>query len=79
MESDVTLEQALDLVKQLSPLDKARLIEHILPDIERELKTAQTKPRNSLRGIWRGLDITADDIAEGRREMWSDFPTAGPH
>ena len=69
MESDVTLEQALDLAKQLSPLDKARLIGRILPDIERELKTAQTEPRKSLRGIWRGLDITADSIAEARREM----------
>jgi hypothetical protein len=69
METDITLEQALDLVKQLSPLDKARLIERIVPDIERELKIAQSKPRKSLRGIWRGLDITAEEIADARREM----------
>jgi len=51
MERGVSLEEALDLVKQLSPLDKARLIERIVPDIERELKAAQPTPRKSLRGL----------------------------
>jgi hypothetical protein len=74
MERGVSLEEALDLVKQLSPLDKARLIERIVPDIERELKAAQPMPRKSLRGLWRGLDITEEEIAEARREMWSNFP-----
>jgi hypothetical protein len=74
MERGVTLEEALDLVKQLSPVDKARLIERIVPDIERELKTARPTPRKSLRGLWRGLDITEEEIAEARREMWSNFP-----
>ena len=70
MERVVTSEEALDLVKQLSPVDKTRLIERIVPDIERELKTARSAPRKSLRGLWRGLDITAEEIAEARREMW---------
>jgi hypothetical protein len=74
MERGVSLEEALDLVKQLSPLDKARLIERIVPDIERDLKAAQPTPRKSLRGLWRGLDITEEEIAEARREMWSNFP-----
>ena len=74
METVVTLEEALDLVKQLSPVDKARLIERIVPDIERELQSARTTPRKSLRGLWRGLDITEQEIAEARREMWSSFP-----
>jgi len=74
MERIVTLEEALDLVKQLSALDKARLIERIVPDIERELKTARPTPRKSLRGLWRGLDITEEEIAEARREMWANFP-----
>ena len=74
MEKGVSLEEALDLVKQLSPLDKARLIERIFPDIERELKAARPTPRRSLRGLWQGLDITEEEIAEARREMWSNFP-----
>jgi hypothetical protein len=62
------------VVRRLSSVDKARLIGHIVPDIERELKAAQSVPHKSLRGLWRGLDITADEIAEAWREMWGNFP-----
>ena len=48
MEKVVTLEEALDLVKQLSALDKARLIERIVRDIEHELMVTRTAPRKSL-------------------------------
>jgi hypothetical protein len=74
MGDSVTLEQALALVRQLSPIDKARLIERIVPDIERELKAGQSAPRKSLRGLWRGLDITTEEIAQARRDMWGSFP-----
>lgn len=74
MNESVTLEEVLASVRQLSPVDKARLIERIVPDIERELKSLRSTPRKSLRGLWRGLDITQEDIAEARREMWGSFP-----
>jgi hypothetical protein len=74
MEKGIALEHALALVRQLSPVDKARLIEQIAPDIERELQAARPAPPKSLRGLWRGIDITAQDIAQARREMWGDFP-----
>jgi hypothetical protein len=74
MANSVTLEEALALVRRLSPADKARLIERIVPDIESELKAARPAPRKSLRGLWRGLDITAEEIAEARREMWGGLP-----
>ena len=74
MDSTVTLEEALVVVRQLSPVDKARLIERLVPDIERELRAVETTPRKSLMGLWRGLNITEEDIEEARREMWSDFP-----
>lgn len=34
------------------------------------------KPFRSLRGLWKDLniDITEEDIAEARREMWGNFP-----
>ena len=62
MENSVTLEQALVLVRRLSPVDKARLIERLALDIERELKAAQPTGRKSLRGLWRDLGITEADI-----------------
>jgi hypothetical protein len=74
MGNTMTLEEVLALVRQLSPLDKARLIEHLVPDIERELRAGEPTPRTSLLGLWRGLGVTEDDIDEARREMWSGFP-----
>ena len=35
---------------------------------------AQPAPRKSLRGLWRGLDITEEDITNARHELWdADF------
>lgn len=73
-EQTVTLESVLQLAKQLSAMDKVRLIEQIAPEIERDLHASQHEPRESLRGIWQGLNITDEDIAEARREMWGNFP-----
>lgn len=39
MQQAVTLEQVLKAAKQLSLVDKVRLIERVAPEIERELKT----------------------------------------
>ncbi|HBY97218.1 MAG TPA: hypothetical protein DEP84_25285 [Chloroflexi bacterium] len=74
MENGVTLDQVLDLVEQLSLVDKVRLIERVAPQIERELATVQPTPRKSLRGLWQGIDITDEDIAAARQEMWGNFP-----
>jgi hypothetical protein len=34
------------------------------------------EPLRSLRGLWKDLniEITEEDIAEARREMWGNFP-----
>ena len=69
-----TLENVLALARQLAPVDKARLIERLAPEIARELESKRATPRKSLRGLWRGLDISEEDIAEVRREMWGGFP-----
>ena len=73
-EQSATLEDVLHLAKQLSATDKVRLIERIAPEIERDLQGSQPEPRESLRGIWQGLNITDEDITEARREMWGNFP-----
>ena len=70
LRAEMTLQQALALVRQCLPIDKARLIQQIVPDIEREFQAA---PRKSLRGRWSGLDVTGEDIARARREMWGRF------
>ncbi len=72
MTTGITLDDVLRLTEQLSPLDKVRLIEHVAPQLERDLQLLT--PRRSLRGLWRGLDISADDITAARREAWANFP-----
>ena len=72
----VTLEEALDVVKQLSPVDKARLIERIVPDIERELAAMPPAPRKSLYGLCADLGTapSAEEIDQARSEAWAGFP-----
>ncbi len=72
--SVVTLETVIDLAKKLSSVDKLRLIERMFPDIERELIQTQAAPRQSLRGLWSGVVVNEEDIAEIRQEMWDNFP-----
>jgi hypothetical protein len=74
MQGTTTLNQVLQLIENLPVLDKVRLIERVAPQIERELQGTRPVPRKSLRGLWRGLDITEEDIAQARREMWRNFP-----
>ena len=73
MSITVTLDDVVNMARQLSVLDKIRLIEQIAPQIERDIQVLDA-PRKSLRGLWQGLDTTAEDIDKVRREMWSNFP-----
>jgi hypothetical protein len=76
MERTVTLEEALSLVKRLSPLDKVRLIEQLTTDIKRELMAAPPAPRKSLWGLCADLGPapSAEEIDQARREEWANFP-----
>jgi hypothetical protein len=75
----VTLKEALDVVKQLSPVDKARLIEQIVPDIERELAASPRALPTARKSLWGlcadlGPAPTSGDIDQARREEWARFP-----
>lgn len=74
MSDQVTLDQVLDLASQLPVVDQVRLIEAITPRIKQELHAAAQRPRKSLRGLWKGLDISDADITAARRQMWGNFP-----
>jgi hypothetical protein len=54
-----------------------RLLEEIAPQITRDLVTSPLTPRKSLLGVWRGLDTIEAELAEARREMWTNFPRRG--
>lgn len=53
--------------KQQEALDFIEFLEH---------KTGARRPRRSVEGLWADLqvDLTEEDIAEARREMWGTFP-----
>ena len=70
----VNLDEIIKLSDQLPLADKVRLLEHLAPRISKEYLTGVASPRKSLRGLWKGVDITEEDIAEVRREMWAGFP-----
>lgn len=74
MGTTINLDYVLHLARQLSPVDKVRLIERIAPEIAQNLPVTTNAPRKSLRGLWQGIEITPDDITAMRREMWRDFP-----
>ncbi|BDA66845.1 hypothetical protein RIVM261_030490 [Rivularia sp. IAM M-261] len=57
----MTLQKVIDSVKQLSTIDKLRLIQEIIPDIERELLDKPTQ-RKSLWGLCAHLEQAPDSI-----------------
>lgn len=71
----VTADMALNLLRQLPPRERLRVIAQALPEAERDLSEA-TRPLKSLRGLWKGLgfDISAEEIDQARREAWTNFP-----
>ena len=73
-EQSSDLEQTLALVLKLSPAEKAHLIEQLAVTLEHDLALNQKKPKRSLYGLWADVSVSAEDIDEARREMWSNFP-----
>jgi hypothetical protein len=74
-EQTATADTVLDLLRQLPPRDRLKVLVQALPEIEQEL-VAPPVPLESLRGLWKDLDfdITAEEIDKARREAWANFP-----
>jgi hypothetical protein len=47
-----------------------------LLDFANSLAPTEKRPRQSLYGLWKDLNISIseEDIAEARKEMWGSFP-----
>lgn len=75
-ERTTTLEEVAPLALRLSPVDKARLIERIASDLQRDVTRSRPAPRRSLYGILADLGPapSAEEIDEARREAWANFP-----
>ena len=71
-----TLAEVTALARELSPLDRLRLIEALATALERDWQLQAPGPRRSLYGLWQELGPapSADDIDQARREAWASFP-----
>ncbi|RLT44676.1 MAG: hypothetical protein DWI57_02795 [Chloroflexi bacterium] len=67
-----TVESILKLVSQLAATDKLQLMESLVALIRSELLPREAPV--SLHGLWKGVSISEEDIAEARQEMWGNFP-----
>ncbi|MBD2777524.1 DUF2281 domain-containing protein [Iningainema tapete] len=68
------IEQAvLEKLRQL-PVDKQQEVLDFAEFLHQ--KMASKPPLRSVKGLWAGLDIdiTEEDIAQARKEMWGNFP-----
>ncbi len=65
-------EKVLEKLRDLPP-EKQR---EVLEFVESLKKDGAKKPLRSLEGLWADLDIdiTEEELAEARREMWGKFP-----
>ncbi len=70
----MTIEElVLEKFRELPPERQREVLEFVDSLIH---KDGAKKPLRSLEGLWEDLDIdiTEEDIAEARREMWGNFP-----
>ena len=56
------------------PADKQKEVLDFVESLEK--KAGRRRSRRSLKGLWADLEvnISPEDIAEARREMWGGFP-----
>ncbi len=71
-EQSLTYKNVIDQAKQLSRAERAHLIAQLVATLVEEPPTEQNI--QSLYGLLAGEDLSAEDIDEARREMWSNFP-----
>jgi uncharacterized protein DUF2281 len=66
-------QQVLEKLRDLPPEKQKEVLDFV--DLLKE-RNGPKKPRRSLRGLWADLkiNITEEDIAQARREMWGNFP-----
>lgn len=74
----ITLADILPLAKQLTPLEKVRLIEEVVPDLEASLEALSTR-RVSLQSAYGvcadlGPAPSSEDLDAIRKEMFKNFP-----
>jgi len=68
----MTLQEIIQLAKQLSPIDKVRLIQQLTPDLERELSETKPQLKKSLLGLCADLGKAPSEaeIESSRKKLF---------
>lgn len=66
---NVGFEEILALARHLSPAEKFRLIEEVLPDLGAAFRLAGPSEGKGLRGVLKGYQFSEEDITRARQEM----------
>jgi len=67
-------EIVVEKIRKLPPRKQQEVLEFV-ESLKKKKKTGPLKPLRSAEGLWAdlGFEITEEDIAEARREMWGGF------
>ncbi len=65
----VTLETVLTLTKKLNAVNKLKLIEQVLQELEPIVEAHEPKRQKSLRCVLKGHTLTEEEIVEARKEI----------
>ena len=74
MKQIANIQQSVVEILEVLPPDKQQELLHFAKSLQAQ--NIAKKPRKNLKGIWSDLEmnLTEDDLAEARREMWGNFP-----
>lgn len=72
--STMSVEQAILEAVRALPADKQQEI--LIHATRLREETAPKKPFKSIKGLWAdlGISLSAEEIEENQREMWTNFP-----
>jgi hypothetical protein len=74
--TSTTFDQVRDLSRELSQLEKLRLIDDLVHQLLRESPAREGAPARSLWGALAHLGPAppAEDVEQARRDAWANFP-----
>jgi hypothetical protein len=68
-------QEILERLSTLAPAEQQEVL-RVARDLSARTSKPHGRPWTGMMGLLskRGINVTADDIAEARREMWGNFP-----
>jgi hypothetical protein len=66
----VTRKTALELVQKLSAIDRLKLVEHVLAELEPVVVGQELEKPRSLGSTPKGCSLTKEEIADVERKLW---------